>query len=104
MLHTKVRGNRVTDSREDVWSVLPYTCICVAAILVMIKISQSKFQCHYPRRLQIKTIQLDRPSGFKKKIDEFVDDDDDGRTDGRRTDGRRVIAILLAHLVSLRLR
>ena len=47
------------------------------------KISQTKFQCHYPGRLQAVS---------EKKIFEIVDDDDDGRR--RRTDGRRIMGIL----------
>ena len=66
MLHTKFRGNWPTGSREeDFLSV--FTIYGRGGHFGHVtKISRSKLQCHYPRRLLI-TFQLDRPSGFREE-------------------------------------
>ena len=65
MLHTKFRGNRPTGSGEDFLSV--FTIYGRGGHLGHVtKISRSKLQCHYPRRLHIK-FQLDQPSGSREE-------------------------------------
>ena len=66
MLHTKFRGNRPTGSGEEDFRRV-FTIYGRGGHLGHVtKISRTKFQCHYPRRLQIK-FQLDRPSGFREE-------------------------------------
>ena len=66
MLHTKFHGNWPAGSgEEDFLNV--FTIYGRGGHLGHVtKISRSKFQCHYPRRLVIK-FQLDWPSGFREE-------------------------------------
>ena len=66
MLHTKFRGNRPAGSgEEDFWRV--FTIYGRGGHLGHVtKISRTKFQSHYARRLHIK-FQLDWPSGFREE-------------------------------------
>ena len=66
MLHTKFRGNRPIGSGEEDFSVVFTIYRRCGQLGNVTKISRTKFQCHYPRRLHIK-FQQDRPSGFRKE-------------------------------------
>ena len=64
MLHTKFRGNRPTGSGEEDF-LSGFTILGRGGHLGHVtKISRTKFQCHYPRRLHIK-FQLAWQSGFR---------------------------------------
>ena len=66
MLHTKFRGNRLTGSGEEDFGRVFTIYGRDGHLGHVTKISRTKFQCHYPRRLHIK-FQLDRPSGFREE-------------------------------------
>ena len=66
MLHIKFSGNRSAGSAEEDFRRV-FTIYGRGGHLGHVtKISQIKFQCHYPRRLHIK-FQLDWPSGFREE-------------------------------------
>ena len=64
MLYTKFCENRPTGS-GDVLSVFTIYG-CGGHLGHVTKISRTKFQCHYPRRLHIK-FQLNLQSGFREE-------------------------------------
>ena len=66
MLQTKFSGNRPTGSGEEDFGEV-FTIYGRGSHLGHVtKISRTKLQCHYPRRLNIK-FQLDRPSRFREE-------------------------------------
>ena len=67
MLHIKFRGNRPYGSGEENFRMV-FTIHGRGGHLGHVtKMLQTKLQCHYSRRLQIK-FQLDWPSGFGEDL------------------------------------